>query len=124
MTPFDEYTTPHALQITKLFIPFLPPQTQRSMAIYIKFLEFRNIFSSFRGMKQAVSSPDEILNSLKPYMNSSDLESFDQAMNMMSMMSMMQEMQIDPSSMFTDMFTQENHMESKKEGETNDGLDE
>jgi type II secretory pathway component PulC len=45
---------------------------------------------------------------LKPYINSSDLESFDQMMNMMNMMSMMQEMQINP----------------EKEGETNDGLDE
>ena len=108
MTPFDEYTTNHSLQMTKLLIPFLPPQTQRSMAIYIKFLELRNTFSSFRGMKQITSSPDDIFNSLKPYINPSDLESFDQMMNMMNMMSMMQEMQLNP----------------EKEGETNDGLDE
>ena len=123
MTPFDEYTTNQSLQMTKLLIPFLPPQTQRSMAIYIKFLELRNIFSSFRGMRQISSSPDDIFNSLKPYINSSDLESFDQMMNMMNMMSMMQEMQsmagedFDPMSMMAGMFAQEENTEYEKEGE-------
>ena len=108
MTPFDEYTIDHSLQMTKLLIPFLPPNTQRPMAILIKFMEFRNTVASFRSMTQSVSTSDDIFHSLKSFMNASDLESFDQMMSMMNMMSMMQEMQ----------------EESEKEGESTDGLDE
>lgn len=130
MTPFDEYTTNHSLLITKLLVPLLPPKTQRPMAILIKFMELRDTLSSFHSMKQSSTSTDDILNSLKPYMNSSDLESFDQMMNMMNMMSMMQEMQnmsdenFDPTSMFMGMFAQDDHTEPEKEGEAIDGLDE
>ena len=129
MTPFDQYISSQSLQMTKLLIPFMPPNTQRMMAIYVKFLEFRHTLSSFHTMRQKKNSPEDILNSLKPYMSSSDAESFDQMMNMMSMMSMAQEMQnmsdmdFDPMSMMTEMFAQEEHTELQKEGETIDGLD-
>ena len=41
MTPFDQYISNQSLQMTKLLIPFLPPQSQRMIAVYVKFLEFR-----------------------------------------------------------------------------------
>lgn len=126
MTPFDEYISTQSLQMTKLLIPFLPPRSQRMMAVYVKFIELQRTLSSFRNMKQKANSPEDILNSMKPYMSSSEAESFDQMLNAMSMMSMMQEMQnmqgddFDPMSMMTGMFAQDINTEPQKEGETLD----
>ena len=126
MTPFDQYISTQSLQMTKLLIPFLPPQSQRMMAVYVKFFEFRHTIAFFRSMQQKQHSPDDILNSIKPYMSSYDMESFDQMMNMMNMMSMMQEMQnmsdmdFDPSTMMMGMFAQDDNNEFQKEGESLD----
>lgn len=119
MTPFDEYISDQSLQMVKLLIPFLPPKSQRTVAIYVKFLELRHTLSFFRNMKQTASSPEDIIDTLKPYLSPEDLNSFDQMQNMMGMMSMMQEMQnesdtdFDPLSMMSELFSQ-------KEGETDD----
>lgn len=110
MTPFDEYICNQSLQMMKLMIPFLPPQNQRMFAIYIKFQELQYTLSSFRRMRQCHRTPEDILHTLKPYLSSADLESFEQMQNMMEMMSMMQEMQE----------MQDEHDHSQKEGETND----
>ena len=129
MTPFDQYISSQSLQMTKLLIPFLPPKSQRIMAVYSKFLEFRHTFSSFHAMKQ-IQGDDNFFETLKPYLSPADLESFEQMSNMMNMMSMMQEMQnasdfdFDPMSMMTGMFAQENNTDCQKEGESFDGLDE
>ena len=126
MTPFDEYISNQPLQMMKLLIPFLPPQNQRMFAVYVKFLELRHTLSFFRGMRQKAHSPEDIFDSIKPYMSPSDAESFDQMMNMMSMMSMVQEMQnmsdgdFDPMSMMAGMFAQDDHTEMQKEGESLD----
>ena len=134
MTPFDQYISSGSLQMTKLLIPFLPPQTQRMMAVYVKFLEFQHTLSSFRSMRQKTHSPEDILDGIKPYLSESDLDSVDQMMSMMSMVNMMQEMQnmsdadFDPMSMMAGMFAQEDHPEfpkntppeNKKEGESHD----
>lgn len=126
MTPFDEYISNPSLQMTKLLIPFLPPQSQRMFAVYVKFLELRHTLSFFRGMRQKEHSTEDIFNTIKPYMSPSDAESFDQMMNMMSMMSMVQEMQnmsdgdFDPMSMMAGMFAQDDHTEPQKEGESLD----
>lgn len=126
MTPFDEYISNQSLQMLKLMIPFLPPQNQRMFAVYIKFLELRHTLAFFRGMRQKEHSPEDIFNTIKPYMSPSDAESFDQMMNMMSMMSMVQEMQnmsgedFDPMSMMAGMFAQDDHTEPQKEGESLD----
>ena len=128
MTPFDQYICPQSLQMLKLVIPFLPPQNQRMMALYVKFIEFRHTFSFFRSMRQKEHSPEDILNSVKPYMSASDVESFDQMMNMMNMMSMAQEMQnmsdgeFDPMSMMTGMFAMEDTTDCEKEGDPYDRL--
>ena len=129
MTPFDQYISTESLQMTKLLIPFLPPRSQRMMAVYVKFMEFQHTLSSFRNMRQKSGSPEDILDGIKPYLSQSNLESVDQMMNMMSMMNMMQEMQnmsdmdFDPMSMMTGMFAQDDKTEPEKEGESHDGLD-
>ena len=141
MTPFDQSVSTWSLQMTKLLIPFLPPQSQRMMAIYVKFIEFQNTLSFFRSVRQKKNSPEDIFNELKSYLPSSVLESYENIMNMMSMINMFQEMQtasdassgFDPMSMMTDMlnpeqqdmfqmyqgmFAQENNTEQSKEGDS------
>lgn len=126
MTPFDQYISTQTLQMTKLLIPFLPPQSQRMLAVYVKFQELSYTMSFFRSMKSRSYSPEDMFDSLKPFLSPDDLESFDQMQNMMNMMSMMQEMQnmpdmdFDPMSMMTGMFTQEDNIKSQEEGEMHD----
>lgn len=137
MTPFDQSISTWSLQMTKLLIPFLPPQSQRMMAVYVKFMEFQNTLSFFRGIKQKRNSPEDVFEGLKPYLPQSTLESYENLMNMMSMVNMFQEMQgtSDPMSMMADMltpeqqdmfqmyqgmFTQENNTEQPKEGDSHD----
>lgn len=126
MTPFDEYISTQSMQMTKLIIPFLPPQSQRMLAVYVKFQELSHTMSFFHSMKSQVHTPEDMFDSLKPYLSPGDLETFDQMQNMMSMMSMMQEMQnmpdmdFDPMSMMTGMFTQEDNTNFQEEGEIYD----
>ena len=93
MTPFDCRIATQSLQLTKLLIPYLPRETQRIMAIYVKFMEFQNTWSSFRAFKQKSYTTQDIFQELRPFMPPSASESIDNLMNMMSMMEMMQSMQ-------------------------------
>ena len=126
MTPFDQYISTPSMQMVKLIIPFLPPQSQRMLAVYVKFQELSHTMSFFRSMSSPCHTPEDMFDNLKPFLSPSDLESFDQMQNMMNMMSMMQEMQnmpdmdFDPMSMMTGMFTQEDNMNVQEEGEMND----
>ena len=93
MTPFDCRIATQSLQLTKLLIPYLPRETQRIMAIYVKFMEFQNTWSSFRAFRQKSNTTQDIFQELRPYMPPSACDSIDNIMNMMSMMEMMQSMQ-------------------------------
>ena len=118
MTPFDCRIATQSLQFTKLLIPYLPRETQRIMAIYVKFMEFQNTWSSFRAFRQKSHTTQDIFQELRPYMPPSACDSIDNLMNMMSMMEMMQSMQntdsdegsdfgFDPMQMMQGMFTPE-----------------
>ena len=93
MTPFDCRIATQSLQLTKLLIPYLPRETQRIMAIYVKFMEFQNTWSSFHAFKQKSYTTQDIFQELRPYMPPSACDSIDNLLNMMSMMEMMQSMQ-------------------------------
>ncbi len=124
MTPFDQSISTHSLHMLKLLIPFLPPQSQRMIAIYVKFLEFQNTLTYFHRMQQ------KSFDDLKGYLPRSAVESFDNIMNMINMMNMFQEMQgeeFDPMSMMADMLTPEQQdmfqmyqTQQQKEGDAND----
>jgi len=112
MTPFDQSISNHSLQLIKLLIPFLPPQSQRIIAIYVKFMEFQHTLSFFQVMKQ------RDWEDLKSYLPRSAMEAYDNILNMMNMVNMMnmfQDMQnssdteaeFDPMSMMKDMLTPE-----------------
>ena len=47
MTPFDEAILPKELQMLKAFLPFLPANMQKMVAIYIKWLELRYTIEYF-----------------------------------------------------------------------------
>lgn len=112
MTPLDQAISSESLQLMKLLIPYLPPANQRMLAVYVKFLEFQTVLSSFRAFRQLSNAPEDIFESLKPYLPHSALESFDNMMSMMSMVNSFQEMQdFDPMSMM---------QQFQKEGETHD----
>lgn len=90
MTPFDNLVTPPFLYTLKLLLPYTPPSVQRFFGIYIKFLEFRHTMEYFQGFS---SSPSNILEGLKPYMNPAEKEMMEQMSGMMNMMEMVQNMQ-------------------------------
>lgn len=115
MTPFDCRVASQTMQIAKLLIPYLPPQTQRIMAIYVKFMEFQNTWSSFHVFRQRAHTAQDIMQELRPYMPPSACESIDNIQNMMSMMELFQSFQqaedgnsdFDPMSMMKGMLTPE-----------------
>ncbi len=93
MTPFDCRVANQALQITKLLIPYLPSNTQRTMAVYVKFIEFQNTMSSFHAFKQKAHSTMDIFEELRPYIPPPACDSIDNIMNMLNMMELFQEFQ-------------------------------
>ncbi len=100
MTPLDELVTPPSLYTLKLLLPYMPSSAQRTLAVFIKFFEFRRtleIFYGFGNDGKPVSS-GRILNDLKPYMNPQEQEMMEQAESMMNMMEMMKQMQTDTGS--------------------------
>ena len=103
MTPFDLSISSKALQITKILIPFLPPKSQRMMAIYVKFMEFQNTLSFFKGIPKSNS---DLMDEIKNMLPKNTLETYENMMNIMSMVDMFQEMDIDfdPMSMILIIF--------------------
>ena len=91
MTPFDNLVTPPFLYTLKLLLPYTPPSVQRFFGIYIKFLELRHTMEYFQGFD--FSSPANILEGLKPYMEPAEKEMMEQMSSMMNMMEMVRGMQ-------------------------------
>ena len=97
MTPFDKSVTPSYLYKLKLFLSFLPPSTQRFLAVYIKFSEFRYTFDYFQGLPFHAFSFQSI-GELTPYMDENERNMMDQMTSMMQMMEMMSMAQTDHTS--------------------------
>ncbi len=93
ITPFDRTLRIDSLLWIKLFIPYLPPDTQRMMAIYVRFTELQHTFSSFHTFKRISHDPMDMFQEMRPFMSPSVCETFDNLINMMSMMEMMKEFQ-------------------------------
>ena len=91
MTPFDNLVTPPFLYTLKLMLPYTPPSVQRFFGIYIKFLELHHTMEYFQGFSS--SSPSNILEGLKPYMEPAEKEMMEQMSSMMNMMEMVRGMQ-------------------------------
>lgn len=91
MTPFDKSVTPSYLYKLKLFLSFLPPSTQRFLAIYIKFLEFQYTMEYFYGIPFHTLS-FQTIRELVPYMDEQECSVMEQISSMMNMMEMFQNM--------------------------------
>lgn len=99
-TPFDMIISSNKLDMFKLFIPFLPPSTQSSFALYIKFQELQDTVNFFKnspnGLQKNDSSEDtptgDFISKIKPYLPEENREMFDNISNMMNMMELMKTM--------------------------------
>ena len=89
MTPFDKSVTPSYLYKLKLFLSFLPPSTQRFLAVYIKFSEFQYTMNYFRGLPFHAFSFQSI-GELAPYMDENERNMMDQMTSMLQIMVMAQ----------------------------------
>lgn len=99
MTPFDQLISTQPLQILKLLIPYTPPENQRFLAVYTKFLELQhtiNFFQNFRSemssqdFEQKAISPWNILQEIRPYISKQTAETLDMVRNIMEMMELFQ----------------------------------
>lgn len=97
MTPFDKCVTPSYLYKLKLFLSFLPPSTQRFLAVYIKFSEFQYTMNYFRGLPFHAFSFQSI-GELAPYMDENERNMMDQMTSMLQIMEMMVMAQTDSTS--------------------------
>ncbi len=100
-TPFDMITSSTKLDMLKLFIPYMPPSTQSSFALFIKFQELQDTIKYFRAFPKGLNTnetsskdngTDNILSIIKPYLPAENQEMFDNIFNMMNMMEMMNAM--------------------------------
>ncbi len=81
MTPFDEAILPRELRMLKAFLPFLPANAQRMLAIFIKWTELRGTIEYFNRNPPTQQSPEigNILECMKqtlPEEEQSQLEQF------------------------------------------------
>lgn len=102
LTPFDQFTSSTQLQMLKLMLPYMPPGNQRMLAIYVRFSELQHTMDFFRQPKGAVSaqnfqkkasSPLQILEEIRPFLNTKDVERIDMLLKAINMMDMFSEFQ-------------------------------
>lgn len=147
VTPFDQLTSSANLRMMKLMIPYVAPESQRFLAVYIRFMELQNTIRFFehfgnglhtQNFGNRVTSPMEIFQEIAPYMPSGFSETFEQISNMLNMMEMMQTFQnadADPVEsvkqmfspeqqemfdMYSSMFSQGMNQENENEGDEKD----
>ena len=98
MTPFDELVTSPQLQAIKLLLPYAPVSEQRLLAAFIKFQEFRQTIRLFSRLRRGLGaqlfqdgpppSQQEILSSLKPYLDPQESSTLEMLLNMKDIMDM------------------------------------
>lgn len=139
MSPFDQAFVNEQMQLIKLLIPYMPPSRQRTLGVYVKFMEFQNTLQHFHPVKRPISSQNlsfhqdsllQILSEINIYFPSRIREQVDQISSLFSMMEMMQQMQegpdsfmgdFDPMDMMQQMFVRPEP--NKEGGQQNDGVD-
>ena len=110
LSPFDELTIPPELQILKLILPYIPVTNQKTLGIFIKFLELQHTIQFFQHFTLKLQSQttdtstsfSQILNDLTPYLSDHDAQMLTSVQNIMNIMEMAQTFQ-DSSSASTPM---------------------
>ncbi len=98
---FDTLFCTNHIQMLKVMLPYMDNQTQKSMAIYIKFLELNYTIDYFKkhpyplcGCVEKAPSPDvlKICTELLPYCNENERKQLEQIRNLIQGMEMYKEM--------------------------------
>ena len=112
------------LQVIKLLLPYAPVSQQRILAAFIKLFELRQtirFFNGFRHMPEpdgqgdSADASDNILKSIRPYLDPGQAEMMDMAVNMRDIMDMAEMMRssadengsFDPAEMMLGMLSPE-----------------
>lgn len=111
---FDTLFTNNHICMLKLLLPMLPPSNQKSIAIYIKYMELQYTLQYFARHPQGFYIPtapndnippdiNTLIETLLPYCTSREKESFTQMRNMFNTFRNMQEM-MEMMNMIKEMF--------------------
>jgi len=94
MTPFDEAILPKELQMLKAFLPFLPANLQKMLAIYIKWTELRYTIEYFQRNIPAQQTPDigKLMNSMKCFLPPEEQAQIEQFADIFENMDMYRDM--------------------------------
>ena len=97
MTPLDELTSSQELRMLKLFLTFLPHTIQHTLAVFIKFLEFRQTLELSSPYSPPLASqelsgsvglfPENLLQDLRPYLTPQEQQIFEMFENVQNMLS-------------------------------------
>lgn len=90
---FDTIFTNNRICMMKIVLPFLPPSFQKSIAVYIKYLELQytmqyfskhplGIFPTQNGADSSSPDPDAIWENILPYCTPAEKENVNQMRNM------------------------------------------
>lgn len=106
-TPFDEITSNQNLQILKLILPYTPPETQRFLAVYVKFSELQYTMDFFQYFKKELHtqdfekkafSPFDMIQEIQPYLPKHFSETLDKILNILNMLELFETLQEMPGS--------------------------
>lgn len=98
---FDTLFSTNHIQMLKVILPYMDNQTQKSMAVYIKFLELSYTIEFYKkhpypvcGCMQKEAAPDmyEMCSELLPYCTENEKQQLEQLRNMFKTMEMYKEM--------------------------------
>lgn len=103
LTPFDSYLTNDFLQIIKIMIPYLPPNMQRMIGIYIKITELSYIMAKRKFPYMNTLKIESVLSDIEPYLPENSRKMISEFQQIFEMFDMMQNMDfgdIDISDLF------------------------
>ncbi len=101
-TPFDNIVSPYTLDIMKLMLPYIKPNSQRMFAIFIKLQELTQTIEYFEHFPKKIFHNEldnqpldftDMISEMRPYLPGNSNSMFDTLANMMEMMEMMKTMQ-------------------------------
>lgn len=106
---FDALFTNNQIQICKILLPYLEPSMQKSLAIYIKFMEFQHTITYFNAYPNACmpasscEDTNQICNEILPFCSGTQKKQVEQMANMFTNMKNMREM-METVNMMKEMF--------------------
>ena len=99
MTPFDTMITDNSLQMIKAILPYLSQRNQQLFSMFVKTRELANTMSLFRDSQndmkimsagKSTAEPMELLNEMRPYINTTMKNQIDQMLFFIQALQIMQ----------------------------------